>query len=52
MSEINIVRTIKPKKGMYIAEGRSEYIGKHPYGEGATGFWVGFKIMWHGRFFS
>lgn len=38
--------------GMYIAEGASEYIGKHPYGEGATRFWVGMKIMWRGRFFS
>ena len=52
MPEIKIVRTIKPKQGMYIAEGSSEYIGKHPYGEGASGFWVGMKIMWRGRFFS
>jgi hypothetical protein len=52
MSEIKIVRAIKPKQGMYIAEGASEYIGKHPYGEGQTGFWVGMKIMWRGRLFS
>ncbi|MEN3368907.1 MAG: hypothetical protein V7609_1050 [Verrucomicrobiota bacterium] len=52
MPEINILRAIKPKKGMYIAEGRSEYVGKHPYGQGASGFWVGFKIMWRSRFFS
>ena len=52
MAEINIVRAIKPKKGMYIAEGRGEYIGKHPYSEGATGFWVAFKITWRGRLFS
>jgi hypothetical protein len=52
MPEIDIVRAIKPKKGMHITEGRGEYIGKHPYGEGASGFWVGFKIMWRGRFFA
>jgi len=51
MPEINIVRTIKPKKGLYIAEGRSEYVGKHPVGEGGSGFWVGFKIVWRGGFF-
>jgi hypothetical protein len=51
MPEINIVRAIKPKKGMHITEGPGEYIGKHPYGEGARGFWVGFKIMWRGGFF-
>jgi hypothetical protein len=51
MAEINIVRTIKPKKGLYIAEGRSEYVGKHPVGEGGGGFWVGLKIMWRGGFF-
>ena len=34
MPEINIVRTIKPKKGDYIVEGRYQYVGKHPYGEG------------------
>ncbi len=51
MPEINIVRAIKPKKGMHIAEGRGEYIGKHPYSESASGFWVGFKIMWRGGFF-
>src|SRR5882724_4909535 len=51
MPEINIVRTIKPKKGLYIAEGRSEYVGKHPVGEVGSGFWVGFKIVWRGGFF-
>ncbi|SRR6266404_2020122 len=51
MAEINIVRTIKPKKGMYIAEGRSEYVGKHPVGEGGSEFWVGFKIVWRGALF-
>jgi len=52
MTEIKIVRAIKPKQGMYIAEGRCEYIGKHPYGQGASGFWVGMKIVWRGRLFS
>jgi hypothetical protein len=51
MSEINIVRTIKPKKGMHIAEGRSEYIGKHPYGEGREGHFVLFKVVWRAGFF-
>src|SRR2546430_5969114 len=51
MPEVNIVRTIKPKKGLYIAEGRSEYVGKHPVGEGGSCFWVGFKIVWRGGFF-
>jgi hypothetical protein len=51
MPEINIVRAIKPKKGMHIAEGRVEYIGKHPYGEGREGHFVGFKMMWRGGFF-
>jgi hypothetical protein len=51
MPEINIVRAIKPKKGMHIAEGRGEYIGKHPYGEGREGHFVGFKMMWRGGFF-
>src|SRR5438477_10751562 len=51
MPEINIVRAIKPKKGMHIAQGRGEYIGKHPYGEGREGCFVGFKVMWRGRLF-
>lgn len=49
MSEIQIVRAIKPKQGMYIAEGSCEYIPKY---HGQTGFWVGMKVMWRGRFFS
>jgi hypothetical protein len=51
MSEINIVRTIKPKKGDYIAEGRYEYVGKQPYGEGREGHFVLFKVLWRGGFF-
>jgi hypothetical protein len=51
MPEINIVRAIKPKKGMHIAEGRGEYVGKHPYGEGREGHFVLFKIVWCGGFF-
>jgi len=51
MSEINIVRAIKPKKGMHIAEGRCEYLGKHPYGAGREGYFVGFKILWRGGLF-
>jgi hypothetical protein len=52
MPEIQIVRAIKPKQGMYIAEGSSKYIGKHPYAEDTTGFWTGMEIVWRGRFFS
>src|SRR5439155_20857638 len=51
MSEINIVRAIKPKKGMHIAEGRCEYLGKHPHGAGREGYFVGFKILWRGGLF-
>ncbi len=51
MAEINIVRAIKPKKGMHIAEGRGEYVGKHPYGEGREGHFVLFKVVWSSGFF-
>ena len=51
MSEIKIVRTIKPKKGDYICEGTGEYIGKHPY-QGDTGFFTGIKTVWQRNWFS